>query len=98
MSNKCALTLEDLLGVVCYTQAQRRVRLDRYFSLETKQERTITEARAGDLLRDRDVDRKRRKEKTDWLVKGVSGIKEEKESIAREDSQGFILHFKSTEL
>lgn len=49
MSNKCALTLEDLLGVVCYTQAQRRVRLDRYFSLETKQERTITEAGAGDL-------------------------------------------------
>lgn len=31
VANKCPLTLEDLLGVVCYIQAKRQEKLDMYF-------------------------------------------------------------------
>lgn len=34
VAHKCPLTLEDLLGVVCYTQAERRHRVYLHFSLE----------------------------------------------------------------
>lgn len=84
VANKCPLTLEDLLRVVCYTEAQRRVRLDMYFSLETKR-RSITEAETGGLKRDREVDEERRKKETDkcWWRKVSARRKEWPEKPVR---------------
>ena len=50
------LTLEDLLGVVRYTRAQRRVRLDVYFTLEAKHERSISEAKKRGQRREEETD------------------------------------------